>query len=238
MASDWLAWQVSKLRTRRRSRSAGGSDVCHRASTGHLVGIGLVVALVHHYQNGISPLSRRFALEPVTEHARRAEPFIERVNGLPPEVPISVGSNLYPHVAHRERVYLFPTVSDAQNILLDVTGPVEPGGCGRSGADRAGAAGLCPVWRAPRATTASCLLERDLDDYRLSPTFYDVLSMPAAIEPQVPVGADFGGLLRLEGFDWDVRPVVRPELVVEITTYWRALSALDEEYPPGLFLLG
>jgi hypothetical protein len=77
------------------------------------------------------------------------------------------------------------------------------------------------------------LLERHLDHYRLSPAFYDVwetVYQPEDASPQVDVGADFGGLLRLAGFDWNVRPVVRPELVVEITTYWQVLSFLDEEY--------
>ncbi len=73
------------------------------------------------------------------------------------------------------------------------------------------------------------LLERDLDDYRWSPTFYDAFSI-ADVSSQVAVGADFGGLLTLEGFEQSVRPVVRPELVVEITTYWTAPSFLEEEY--------
>jgi hypothetical protein len=78
------------------------------------------------------------------------------------------------------------------------------------------------------------LLERDLDQYRYSPTFYDAFQAGGA-EPQVAVGADFGGLLVLEGFDWDVRPVVRPALPVEITTYWRAVSPIDGAYRPVFY---
>jgi hypothetical protein len=73
------------------------------------------------------------------------------------------------------------------------------------------------------------LLERDLDEYRLSPAFYQVF-LAGDSEPQTLVDAEFAGLLRLEGFDRNVRPVVRPELVVEIATYWRALAPLEEEY--------
>jgi len=193
-----------------------------------LVGLGLSVALVHHNHAGISPLSRRYALEPVSEHARRAEPMIERVNGLPPDVSISVGSNLYPHVAHRERVYLFPTVSDARFILLDVTGPASPIG---TGGQRQIVRELLEYGQF--GITASdhgfLLLERDLDEYRLSPTFHQVFLAGDSI-PQMPVGADFAGLLRLEGFDRTVRPVVRVESVVEIVTYWRALAPLEREY--------
>jgi hypothetical protein len=73
------------------------------------------------------------------------------------------------------------------------------------------------------------LLERGLDQYRLSPSFYQVFHADGA-NPEVRVGADFGRLLRLEGFDRSIRPVIRPELVVEIVTYWRALAPLDDEY--------
>jgi hypothetical protein len=192
-----------------------------------LVVVGLVVGFVHHYYNGISPVSRRFALEPVTDHSRRAQPLIERVNALPPGVPISASSGLYPHVAHREFVYLFPTVSDAQYILIDVTGPGTPAPVGeqrqviRELLDH-GHFGLAG------SDHGFLLLARDLDSYRLSPTFDDVF-LANETAAQVPVGADFGGLLRLQGFDRQVRPVVRPELVVQLSTYWQALTPLDEE---------
>jgi uncharacterized membrane protein len=193
-----------------------------------LVGVGLGVALVHHYVNGISPVSRRFALEPASEHASRSAPFVDRVNALPPETPISVGSNLYPHVAHRERVYLFPTISDAQFILLDVTGPSTPVS---TGDQRQIVRELLEYGQFGIAASDQglLLLERDLDEYRLSPAFYQVF-LAGDSEPQTLVDAEFAGLLRLEGFDRNVRPVVRPELVVEIATYWRALAPLEEEY--------
>jgi hypothetical protein len=173
-------------------------------------------------------LSRRFALEPVSEHALRARSFIDQVNALPPDVPISASSGLYPHVAHRQKAYLFPTISDAQFILLDAIGPSSPVGAGdhyqivRELLDYA-------QFGVARSDHGFLLLERGLDDYRFSPTFYDAFLAGDAL-PQVPVGADFGGLLRLEGFEWDVRPVVRPEQVVELTTYWQALSPLDNDY--------
>jgi uncharacterized membrane protein len=192
-----------------------------------LVSAGLVVAMVHHHQNGISPPSRRFVWEPIGEHARRAEPLLQRIRDLPPQVPISVSSNLYPHAGHRERVYLFPTVRDAGAILLDATGPGSPAPVGEQ---RMVVRDLIDYAQFGVADSdhGLLLLEREGDQYRLSPSFYDVFEAEGA-GPQVPVGADVGGLLRLEGFDWDVRPVVRPELVVVITTYWRALVPLEQE---------
>jgi uncharacterized membrane protein len=217
--TDWLAWQARKW-TR-------GEDRVYKVVSLILVGTGLTVALIHHYQNGVSPWSRRFALEPIAEHARRAEPFIEWVNSLPPETPVAVGSNFYPHVGHREQVYLFPTVSDAQVILLDTTGPATPVGTGEQAQIVRELLDYAQFGIA-ESDHGFLLLARDLDQYRLSPSFYDAFRAEGGT-PQAPIGADFGGLLRLEGVTWAVRPVVRPEQVVEITTYWQALSPVEDE---------
>ena len=221
---DWLAGLSTRLAAGRWGLGRAG---VYRAVALGLVVLGLLVAGLHHYQNGVSPPSRRFSLESLSEHARRAAPLIEQVNRLPPQVPISAGSNLYPHVAHRQRVYLFPTVSDAQFILLDVTGPGSPVGLGDQ---RTLVRDLLDYGQfgVAAADHGILLLERGLAAYRLSPAFYDVFDAGGAV-PQTPLVADFGDLLRLEGFDRAVRPVVRPELVVQITTYWQALAPLEEE---------
>ena len=153
-------------------RRNGFSRSASRVSSLALVTVGLGVALVHHHQAGLSPLSRRFSWEPIGEHARRARPLIDRVNDLPPDVPISAGSNLYPHVAHRESVYLFPTISDAEFILLDVTGSAAPVGPGdqrqlvREMLDHA-------AFGVAESDHGLLLLERGLDAYRISPGFYE-----------------------------------------------------------------
>ena len=49
---------------------------------------------------------------------------------IPSGAALSVQSDLYPHVPERANLYLFPTVSDADYILVDVTGqtyPIQPG---------------------------------------------------------------------------------------------------------------
>lgn len=233
---DWLAWRAGQLARGKQPAQAGVGmgDLAHSRWVAYctvslvLAGFGLAVALFNHYERGISPLSRRFALEPRSEHSRRAEPHIKRVNALPPDTPISVGSNLYPHVSHRQYAYLFPTVSDAEVILLDVTGPSSPVGIGhqtqviRELLDYA-------QFGVAESDHGLLLLERGLDEYRLSPTFSDVFYAEDA-EPQVIVDADFGHVLRLIGYDLVPRPVVRSELVVEITTYWQVLVPPDEEY--------
>jgi hypothetical protein len=225
---DWVASLVGNRLGSRAGKSEADQRSLYWRTSLALVVLGLAIALGFHYYNGVSPLSRRFKLEPLSEHARRAEPFLEQVNSLPPDVPISVSSNLYPHLGHRERVYLFPTISDAQYILLDMAGPPSPAGVG----DQRQIVGELldyAQFGVAGGDHGFLLLERDLDEYRFSPSFYD-LFLARDSSPQVPVGADFGGILRLEGYDWVVRPVVRPELPVEITTYWQALAPLDEGY--------
>jgi uncharacterized membrane protein len=242
---DWAACTIGKVRgwLGRLAHGAGNAWGSDRAVpqplygliSVALVGLGLVVALTNHHERGVLPLSRRFLLEAVSEHALRARPFIERVNDLPPEVPISVGSNLYPHVAHRQRVYLFPTVSDAQYIILDITGPPYPIGTGdqvqilRDLMEH----GLFGVAAADHGLL---LLQEGLVSYHWPPQFYDVFQARNTT-PCFRLGTDFGSLLRLEGFDWVVRPVVSASPIVEITTYWRPLSPLEGQYRLIYFFL-
>lgn len=234
---DWAAEAIGRRigrpgdRQVRRVPAAAGPETVTRSLAYErtaviLVGLGLAVALANHNERGVLPLSRRFVLKPISEHARRAQPFIEQVNDLPPEVPISVGSNLYSHVSHRQRVYLLPTVSDAEVVLLDVTGPPFPVGSGDQVQivqqlleyDHFGVA---------RADAGVLLLARNLDSYQWPAQFYGAFQGGDST-PSYRVGADLGSLLRLEGFDWSVQPVVTPKPLIEVTTYWRVLSPMDE----------
>jgi hypothetical protein len=218
--AEWLARQLGKL--------GDNHDLLAAYASLGLVTVALAVALTFHHREGISPLSRRFGFEPVSARARHAAPLIEWVNRLPPDVPISASSGLYPHVAHRERVYLFPTVSDAQVLFLDVTGPPSPVGLGEQ-YGRVRALLDYAQFGVVRSDYGFLLLQRNADEFGLSTDFYAVFRTPGA-EPQVVQQADVGGELRLEGFDRSVLPVVRPDLEVEITTYWRALAPLAEGY--------
>jgi uncharacterized membrane protein len=235
--TTWAARAADRSVRRRidsRARSACVASESNRTSDWHvyelvgllLAGLGLAVALANQYQRGVLPLSRRFMLGPVDEHARRAQLVVERVNSLPPDVPISVGSNLYPHVAHRQHVYLFPTVSDAQFVLLDVTGQPFPTGWGDQvqivqqllDYDSFGVAA---------ADHGVLLLERDLDSYWWSPQFYDAFLAGDSV-PRIQVGARFGSLMELTGFDWVILPVVTSKPLVQIATYWRVLAPPSE----------
>ena len=157
------------------------------------------------------------------------QPFIERVNALPPDVPISVGSNLYPHVGHRERVYLFPTVSDAEFILLDVTGPASPVGAGdqrqivRELLDYA-------QFGVAASDHGFLLLERDLDEYRLSPTFDDVFLRWRGRYPRYRLAPTLAGCCGWRDSTGACAPWSAPSWWSRSRTYWQALAPLEEEY--------
>jgi hypothetical protein len=124
-------------------------------------------------------------------------------------------------------------VSEAEVILVDVTGPSSPVGAG----DQARVVRELIEYAqfgVAEADHGFLLMERELGEYRLPAGFYDVFYAPQA-SPQASVGAEFGGQFRLVGIDWCVRPVVRRELVVEIVTYWEALTPTEEEIQPAFY---
>lgn len=45
---------------------------------------------------------------------------------VPPDAPVSAQTGLYPHLANRRQAYLFPTIADAEYVLLDVTAETYP----------------------------------------------------------------------------------------------------------------
>ena len=84
------------------------------ASGGQLVGAGLAPTVQN--PGGRRPYT-------VSAHAQRLEQLVARI---PPGAKVSAQAELYPHLSSRADMYLFPTVSDADYILLDLTGPTFP----------------------------------------------------------------------------------------------------------------
>lgn len=83
-----------------------------------LAAIVAAASLGTHVVLGAGPGGRGFGPQPPDAHARMLNRFLAEI---PPGDPVSVSSALYPHVSHREGVYLFPTVLDAREVLLDLT---------------------------------------------------------------------------------------------------------------------
>ena len=59
----------------------------------------------------------------VSEHDRLGARFLTQV---PPNVAVSAQSDLAPHISNRRTLYVFPTVNDAEYVVLDATSTIFP----------------------------------------------------------------------------------------------------------------
>jgi hypothetical protein len=84
-------------------------------------------ALVAYRQDGIGPLVANLRAPMVTP---RDDFGRQLAASIPPTASVSASTGLYPHLSQRAGAYLFPTVRNADYVLVDVTTPYpsEPGG--------------------------------------------------------------------------------------------------------------
>jgi uncharacterized membrane protein len=199
-----------------------------RASTA-LVALVLAVSVIHHYQTGVSPIARTFYPPRIDAHDRLGEEFVSRI---PPQAPVSAQSNLYPHLAHREKAYFFPAVNDAEYVLLDVTSPAYPltvRGLWLEAAQLLRSAQFGVL----AAEDGYLLLKRNAPPSRSA-------ELPAAFYRFAYAGdgditqdmqVRFGDALELVGYDVTILNLVQAhELPVQIRTFWRALRPLALDY--------
>ncbi|HEX2036252.1 MAG TPA: DUF2079 domain-containing protein [Chloroflexota bacterium] len=113
-----LAWRYMKIPP---GRAAAATAVA-----------GLTLAMVQSHHQGILPPATRSlssavpdALSPhgLSTHAARARPILDLI---PPQAAVSAQSNLFPHLSHREKIYVFPAVDDAEYVVTDVAGTSDP----------------------------------------------------------------------------------------------------------------
>jgi len=191
-----------------------------------LSGLVLLVSGYHHYQIGISPLSRSYHRPEITPHDRLAKELIALI---PPDAPLSAQSGLYPHLAHREKAYFFPAVNDAEYVFLDVTGPSYPITAKEvyETAQRLLASGEFGVLS---AQDGYLLLKRGLPELAGDPlpdAFYGFALVDEGAVRH-PLRARFGDELELLGYDYTIHNVVHAhQLPATVTTYWRPLRPLS-----------
>ncbi len=189
----------------------------------------LIVSGLHHYWVGVSPIARTWYPPKVDEHDHLGERLLARI---PTQSPVSAQSNLYPHVAQREKAYLFPAVNDAQYVLLDVTSPAYPLTVSDLHHEalqllRSAEFGVLV------AQDGYLFLERGLapvDSLRMPDSFYTFVR---ADESEVAhrLRAMFGGSLELLGYDVHLLNLVHAQqLPAQVRTYWRVLSAPNMDY--------
>jgi len=147
---------------------------------------------------------------------------------IPAGAALSVQSDLYPHVPERANLYLFPTVSDAEYILVDVTGqtyPIQPG----EYADTVKRL----LYESPAGLLAAddgyLLLARSEGKQSALPDAFFSFARAGNRAPQHALRVRFGQDLELMGYDVDLlSPRQVPAPASNLRTYWRALRPLED----------
>jgi hypothetical protein len=187
-----------------------------------LAGLILFASVVSQRQHGYLPFSRNYYLAGESKRVTAIQEVAQQVPAAG-----SVSTDLFParHLSHRPDLYLYPDVADTDFLLVDASyrnWPFPP-------RDRYDAvqdllqSGQCGV---RDGRYGYLLLERGLDQPTIPDPFYDFVREedPA---PQYKMEVDFGGELRLVGFDlvWERPLLARAYLVL----YWQALRPIDRD---------
>ena len=107
-----------------------GFQVNRRPVSGIAFALGLVMVCALGYQvaDGYTPIGKEFRQSQpggwpqVTAHQRLLDRFAAQI---PPDAALSVTTDLYPHLDHRELIYQFPILGEAQWALVDVSGTTD-----------------------------------------------------------------------------------------------------------------
>jgi Predicted membrane protein (DUF2079) len=117
----------------------------------------VVAAGVAYAKEGAGPFAANYAPATITEHARLAARLAD---SLPPTAAVSASSSLVPRVTQRARVYVFPTVLDAEYVFVDLratSAPTSPGDVYLSLRDRLASGG----WEVETAVDGLLVLHRN-----------------------------------------------------------------------------
>jgi uncharacterized membrane protein len=77
----------------------------------------LAWSMGYHYLRGWTPLSRDYSWPQLTAHHQLLQRFADQI---PADAVVATTPPLHPHLAHRWKIYLYPTVADADYVLLDL----------------------------------------------------------------------------------------------------------------------
>jgi uncharacterized membrane protein len=182
----------------------------------------LVASLFVQRRQGYLPLSRIFYVAPRSDQVAAAQVIVDQV---PSQASVSSDLSLGAHLAGRQDLYLFPNLHDADYLVADVRyhdGPFPP----RDRYDSIQAMLSQGRYGVVDGQYGYLLLKRGLQNPSIPASFYGFarVSRPS---PQVKLDVEFGGLVRLLGYDliWE-RPV-NPS--AHLVLYWQALRPVDQD---------
>ena len=204
--------------------------------------IGLSVAVIESRQEGILPPAKRFAWPSGEARTDRLAPLRERI---PADAIVSAQSNLFPHLSGREKIYVFPTIDDAEYVLLDVAGTSDPLQIEEL-YDAANALLDNPQFALLAGDDGLLLFKRRGEGSAASgaapdvvpPAFYS-FTRAAEHEPYTPVEVSFEGLFEIVGYRMEALPEVRYSIRRVIPTlYVRPQADISRDYRLTLFVVG
>lgn len=206
-----------------------------------IVGVGM--AAVESREEGILPPARRFAWPSGEVRADRLAPLREQI---PADAVVSAQSNVFPHLSGREKIYVFPTVDDAEYILLDVAGTSDPLPIDAL-YDEANALLQNPQFALLAGDDGLLLFKRRAAGSAASaaesatappPAFYS-FTRAAEHEPYTPVAVSFEGRFEIVGYRMEVMPEVRYSIRrVRPVLYIRPQADISRNYRLTLFVVG
>ncbi len=156
----------------------------------------LTWSLGYHALHGWTPLSTRTETYRLSPAAARLPEFTALI---PPNAIVSASAALHPHLAHRRVIYTFPTVQEAEYLLVDVT---DIPGVHPNDAQAHLLNLLDHDWRLLQADQGLILAQKSSASSppRFPASFYDFAR--ASAPPDSPAQLSFGdGRLRLIGYD-------------------------------------
>ena len=163
----------------------------------------------------------------MTAHHRLLDRFAAQI---PPDAALSVTTDLYPHLDHRELIYEFPILGDAQWALVDVSGTTDQHPADIQAAIRKM---MATGWGVLDAADGYLLLAQNRGAAEIPDSFYDFARIPAAdagqartVQPQFPLDVTFGDKLRLIGYDVVDNAKWRR---TNFRFYWEALESLPAD---------
>ncbi len=204
--------------------------------------IGLSMAVIESRQEGILPPAKRFAWPSGEVRADRLAPLQEQI---PADAVVSAQSNVFPHLSRREKIYVFPTIDDAEYVLLDVAGTSDPLQIDEL-YDAANALLHNPRFALLAGDDGLLLFKRRAAGSAASgaapdvvpPAFYS-FTRAAEHEPYTPVTVSFEGLFEIVGYRLEALPEVRYSIRRVIPTlYVRPRADISQNYRLMLLVVG
>jgi uncharacterized membrane protein len=186
----------------------------------------LVCSLSYHRYRGFSPLSVRFRWPVTTEHHRLAQRLIDQI---PPTASVSAQLNLNPHVSHREKLYTFPNIEDAEYIFLDAASMGNKDDVNTWVKEQLLENGPFGI---VAAQDGYLLLQHGVESDAPPDSFYTFVRVRNP-DIQYPLLAHFGSSIEFLGFD----VIYNRELESFYNLYLRTSQPLDTDYFIALYLV-